>query len=243
MRRFAVGLSIATLALNGAACTTTLDVELRLAGAFYFSPDDIDLSEIIPLPPKTYSEAELRELNEMENVQASRGPGTCAKAQADERIDSQYFADALGLVGTRKISSLPKLRNLLIRIHFLEATIVGRAKKGYRRLRPYQVDSNLRPCISMPTDASYPSGHAAWAYMTANVLSDMVPERRDSLLQDAGSFSRSRVVGGVHYPSDVEAGKSVGEAIARKLKSSLSFRLEAQAARQELREALQLPIL
>jgi acid phosphatase (class A) len=44
--------------------------------------------------------------------------------------------------------------------------------------------------------------------LEALVLIMMVPENRDAILTRADDYAHSRVVCGVHYPTDVEASKS-----------------------------------
>jgi acid phosphatase (class A) len=50
----------------------------------------------------------------------------------------------------------------------------------------------------------------------------------------------SRVVGGVHYPSDVEAGRIDATTIASIMMQNRDFQSDLAAARAELREAMRL---
>ena len=62
-----------------------------------------------------------------------------------------------------------------------------------------------------------------------------------SLLARADEFARNRIVAGVHYPTDVEAGKVAGTAIAASLFACPAFQAEEAAAIPELRRTLGLP--
>ena len=85
---------------------------------------------------------------------------------------------------------------------------VRAAKDRFRRLRPYEIEPRLEPCIDdVRGDLSYPSGHATYGYVMAYLLRDMVPERRTQLLARADEFARQRMVCGVHFTSDLEAGR------------------------------------
>ena len=75
------------------------------------------------------------------------------------------------------------------------------------------------------------------------VLADMVPEKRAEIVARAGEFADNRVVAGVHYPSDVDAGRISGSVLAAFLFASPEFRAEEQVATAELRSALKLPAL
>lgn len=61
-----------------------------------------------------------------------------------------------------------------------QCIFVSAAKKYFQHPRPYDVGSHLKSvCGSKPGRAknSYPSGHATVGYLSALVLSMMVPEK------------------------------------------------------------------
>ncbi len=121
---------------------------------------------------------------------------------------------------------------------------VRAVKEHFRRLRPYEIEPRLDPCIDdVRGDLSYPSGHAAFGYSMAYLLKEMVPERSMELEKRAVEFARQRMVCGVHFPSDLEAGRQAAEKLLAAMRSSAKFREEQAGARAELRAALQLPSL
>ena len=69
----------------------------------------------------------------------------------------------------------------------------------------------------------------------------MVPEKRDALFARASIFAESRIIAGVHYPSDVEAGWISGTVISAALIRQPRFESDFAAATAELRDALGLP--
>jgi hypothetical protein len=88
------------------------------------------------------------------------------------------------------------------------------------------------------TDLSYPSGHATYGYVMALLLADMVPERRGALLTRGDEFAQQRMVCGVHFPSDLVAGRAGAEWLIGKLRENAQYQREHAGAARELRAAL-----
>jgi hypothetical protein len=88
------------------------------------------------------------------------------------------------------------------------------AKYTYRRPRPSAYDSRLAALGAQPHSPAYPSEHAVVAGAAAAILADLFPDTArlfDDLAEEAG---KSRLLAGVHYPSDVTAGLALGRAVA-----------------------------
>lgn len=91
------------------------------------------------------------------------------------------------------------------------------AKKMYGRPRPYDSNPKLIPCISKEASGSYPSGHATIARVFARLLAERFPERAEAFLAQGNRVAFNRIIGGVHYPSDVMAGVRLGDYLADKM--------------------------
>ncbi len=84
------------------------------------------------------------------------------------------------------------------------------AKAVVRRPRPDLED--LPALMSTPTQLSFPSAHAATSFAAARAFSGgLLPAA--PLYVVASAMAASRVVLGVHYPSDIVAGAALGAAI------------------------------
>ena len=69
--------------------------------------------------------------------------------------------------------------------------------------------------VLMPSSTSFPSGHSASAAAFAVSVGDVLPKLRLPLRAAAGVVAFSRVYTGVHYPSDVLIGATVGALLGR----------------------------
>jgi acid phosphatase (class A) len=207
----------------------------------YIAVGSVDLIRLLPPPPANDSDVTRAEIDELLQIQASRTPADCERAAADRDAKLSRFMETLGLPTTVSEKDLPRAAALIDQVRRIEVAVVDRAKKGYGRPRPFVVDPRVQPCILRPANDAYPSGHSAFAYVTALVLADMVPERRQQLLDRAADYARQRMVGGVHYRSDTEAGRMTGVVLAAMLFASPAFQADAALARSELRAALGLP--
>lgn len=241
---------VATLAaLVGAPSTLAASAAVKQpmatqrAGAApaYFDTSKLDLTRLLPLPPANDSAETRSDLDQMLRVQQTRSAAEGERARGDAEVSLYRLGDALGNPASFNANSLPLTDAMFRKVLASELIVVGAAKKYYGRPRPFLLETKLEPLIEKPDGGSYPSGHSSWVRAVALVLADMVPERRAQLIARADEYAHNRVVVGVHYPSDVEAGKLAGTAIAAALYAAPDFRLDLAAATIELRQALSLP--
>lgn len=88
------------------------------------------------------------------------------------------------------------------------------------RPRPYQVNRNIFVSVPPLDQFSFPSGHTLHAVAFTFVLLAYYPSFAWVAVPFALLVALSRVVLGLHYPSDVMAGAAIGAAVAS---VSLSF--------------------
>jgi acid phosphatase (class A) len=192
-------------------------------------------------PPAADSGQTRAELNQLLALQAARTPAEVIAAQADRKTEISRFYGALGL-DSQQHPSLPRVEALAQKVEDDVRIYVRAVKDHFRRLRPYEIEPRLEPCIrNVKGDLSYPSGHAAFAWSMAGVLSDLVPERRAELEARATEFARQRMICGVHFASDLAAGKQAADWVLRSIRSEKEYSIEAEEASIELREMLKLP--
>jgi undecaprenyl-diphosphatase len=94
------------------------------------------------------------------------------------------------------------------------ATLYRRLKGWARRPRPFRRDGSIRAWIAPLDEFSFPSGHTLHAVSLTTVVLASYPVLGWVLVPFALSVAASRVVLGVHYPSDVLAAAGIGGALA-----------------------------
>jgi hypothetical protein len=72
----------------------------------------------------------------------------------------------------------------------------------------------------------------------ALVLTEIAPQRANALLGRGYAYGQSRVICGVHWQSDVEAGRVVAAATVARLHADPVFRAQLDAAREEVTRGL-----
>ena len=124
-----------------------------------------------------------------------------------------WFALAAGLVVFGGTSSLPAV--LRMSAVGVLAALVSRAIKSWvNRPRPYRIDPRIVAACEALDPWSFPSGHTLHAVAFNGVLAVDHPLLAAALLPWTAAIALSRLVLGLHYPSDVGAGAVIGSILA-----------------------------
>jgi len=203
-------------------------------------PDSLALLPAPPAPGSAAFAADVAAFHALEPLRSTpRGALAVRDAELHFPAAAQAFSCALGVPVSE--AATPHLNMLLRRTLADAGASVDAAKRHYRRERPFAV-LHTPSCTpgqeaALARDGSYPSGHSAIGWTWALVLTEIAPERTDALLQRGRAFSQSRGICGVHWQTDIEAGRLVGAAVVARLASDPLFLAQRDAARQELATA------
>src|SRR5262245_21919053 len=103
----------------------------------------------------------------------------------------------------------------LMNVAIYDATVATwDAKYTHNRPRPAVADPSLTTAIPTPASPSYPCEHAVAAGAASAVLGYLFPDAAEHFDALATEASQSRLLAGVVYPSDVEAGLKLGRQVA-----------------------------
>jgi acid phosphatase (class A) len=229
----ALSMAIAPLGFKSIAFAADPQV---VAQHFYFDPSSVDLSRILAPPPLPDSPAGKADLQAVLDAQRTRTPAEVASAEADAQISIFRFADVMG--SGFKPENLPFATTFFAHVVSDGRHPIDIVKAHFNRPRPFVADPEVKPIVHEPANASYPSGHATFAYLAAILLANMVPEKTAAIFERAALFAHNRVVAGVHYPTDVEAGRICGSVIGNVLLTDPHFMPDFGKARSEVRHAL-----
>ncbi|MBR7029948.1 MAG: phosphatase PAP2 family protein [Prevotella sp.] len=149
----------------------------------------------------------------------------------------QEFSEPFGLKMSEE--ETPEIYKLLSDAKATCENISNFPKFYYKRIRPFmrfhehtatpQFEPDLR------RNFSYPSGHTILGWCSALLLTEINPERADTILARGMMYGESRVIVGAHWQSDVDAGRLAASAAYSRMHTSERFLEQMQLARQEFR--------
>jgi membrane-associated phospholipid phosphatase len=87
------------------------------------------------------------------------------------------------------------------------------AKYAYFNPRPSQMDPTIKVEIGLPNFPSYVSGHSDFSAAAAEVLSYLFPADAAYFASQRDEAAKSRLYGGIHFPSDIQFGLQQGKQI------------------------------
>jgi acid phosphatase (class A) len=147
------------------------------------------------------------------DFQATRTPEECTSAGVQDNGSLRTFFG--GPTGPLTDAEVKSLESRFLKAHAVLALNVEIAKRIYKRQRPYNRNKAIIPCIPLESSYSYPSGHTTMSRLYARILSKIYPKRAEAFMKAADLAARNRVLGGVHHPTDIEAGKKLGDKLAK----------------------------
>lgn len=174
--------------------------------------NEIYLDDVIGPFPARGSTEEVRDFEVLLAKQNSRTKDECVEAERESTANlKNFFAGPKGPLTREEYLLANNKLNKLLAAAVAKIVLL---KTKYNRPRPYISNREIKPCIDLENSKAYPSGHATLARAYARVLGIMFPSKQAALMVRADEVAANRVLGGVHHPSDIEAGKKLGDELA-----------------------------
>lgn len=201
--------SIKKLFKETASCTD-INHEERMNRRFrYLSPDCLDYLPRMKHPMESSKEFQ-KDFNEVIRCNSQPCMNTKFLTNTDDSVEALFKQickeNGYNNIDWQKIGDV---------IEDVDACVL-KLKYENGRPRPIHylkdVDSSLK--IKYKKSPSFPSGHTAIAYFLCDIISNSIPGLRQDMQTLASLIGQSRIENGVHFPTDIEYGRLVGEALA-----------------------------
>ncbi len=177
--------------------------------------------KILGFPPAVDSIEEDYDFDVLMEFQKNRTAHDCELASREEKMSLEnLFGGENGPLSPKEV----KKHKWFYWKYFIKAGLPSTsAKKHFKRPRPFQRFTEIKPCIKLPDSYSYPSGHTSVSRVMAYALARKYPERAFLFYKRAEEIARNRMLGGVHYPSDIRSGKVLGDYLINKFFNDKRF--------------------
>jgi acid phosphatase (class A) len=209
--------------------------------------DAPDTIRILPAPPPAGSGREADDRAIFQATRSLRGSPRWDLATSDADLHAANgMADFACTLGRRlDPRNAPTLATIFARVSRDARAVIDPPKDKYARPRPYLADANAPICVDKTDDLgrspSYPSGHATQSWAWGLILAELAPDRATEILMRARSIGESRIVCGVHFMSDVQAGRDAGAVLVARLHADAAFRADLEKAKAEIAAARETP--
>ena len=100
--------------------------------------------------------------------------------------------------------------------------LIMQLKNSYQRARPYQYAyygniKDFHPYDTMSgNNPSYPSGHACQSLFLCGIIANHYPDKQKELLRLSQKIAESRIILGIHFPSDNAFGMKIAKDLMKK---------------------------
>jgi acid phosphatase (class A) len=213
---------------------------LSLSDKPYLVETDADFANLLPPPPADGSARDKSDMQALLALQKTLTPERMERIQADtEQTVYRVAGEVLGPSFTKE--RFPLAGAFFDKVNKDSAVGVRAIKQKYKRLRPFQADKEVQSPANIAAASqgpTYPSGHGTFGAEVAILLAMMVPEKRSELFARGCQYGEQRILSGVAYPSDWEAGHIGATVMITLMLQKPEFKADFDAVKAEVRKGL-----
>lgn len=195
----------------------------------FLKPDSINPNTVISAPPEPGSERDVHDIKEVLRRQEEvRTLKICNRTKAVGELTTlqKVFGQILSA------DEIAKWSAFFLKFQNDQRVTSSQVKQVFKRNRPFITNPEVKPCLKVLNTPSYPSGHSTMAHVSAAVFSLLDPSREAAFDAIALQISEDRVNVGVHYPSDIDAGRRLAEAMVAEFMKNPEFQDEIKALKK-----------
>lgn len=201
------------------------------------------LGQSAPLPPEPGSEAERADRAATLAFRVEPGSPRWTLAQMQAEISPALALGHFDCPLNTRLSQEPPPALVRLFARALEdISASARVAKGrVFRARPFIDDPSVQTCIrvdeSYRTNSSAPSSHATAGIVFGLIMADAATDQAEALNRRGQAIGESRLVCGLHYAADVQAGQQLGYDLFELISATPDYQADIAQARIELAQA------
>lgn len=179
--------------------------------------------ERLPAPPKPGDAADLADLDYSLALQADASSDEIRRATIVALYLNVFsYSEVLGPKFTE--AAYPQTRVFFKQLEVTANNTKNQLKDHYARPRPVDAHKGLvKELVPYESGYSYPSGHSTRAWLYALILGELDPADRLAFLREAAEVGTYRVLGGMHYQSDVIVARTLAQMLYAQLMAQPYF--------------------
>ncbi|MBK7961271.1 MAG: phosphatase PAP2 family protein [Bdellovibrionales bacterium] len=183
--------------------------------------DSVDVADLAP-PKDADMGAQKADYKISYDFMKNRTPDQCRYAEIAAKMDlSVVFVKPLGPLEKSEVEPYLKIFDSAKNDAFMISRSV---KEKFQRERPFvKYSDEIKPCAVSSKTTSFPSSHATLSRLVARLFSEIYRDRAQLLLEVSNDIALSRVIAGVHFQSDIDAGKKLGDRVFEVMKKDPEF--------------------
>ncbi len=193
----------------------------------------IRLKQEMPPPPRLESAAQKQDEHDLRSFETKRTEADCQRAKSEVYVSlASFFGAPYGRLSSREVLTLAPFFEQVRNDADYYIQIL---KKEFPRPRPFLYLKGLNPCVPKEVTDAYPSGHSTLARLYALILKDIFPQKKEDIDLRSQVIATDRVLCGMHHPSDIKAGRVLGDLLYREFQKSAVYQKQFQEQLERLK--------